>query len=504
MSSFYKTIIAVLQSSKFFVVIMLVFFLQSTYIAFTAAYPMVFDENTHFGVIQLHASQLNPVFTSQPVNAEFAGALTRDPSYLHRYLLSLPYELISKASDSAMMQVISLRVINITLFGLGLVLFRRLLLKTGAHRAIIHSVLFLFILIPVVPLLAGQINYDNMVFPATALLLLLALRIISSVQKRVLPVGAALLYMTVGMLGCLVQFAFLPIFAGSFLWLAWLVFRAIRSRDIKPGHDLRFFWTSHDWMKRTLYIVPFVLACILFFQMYGVNVVKYHNLVPQCHQVLDKESCALNGAWNRNYQARLSNDGSANTNPVLYGAGWAYRMFVSSFYTSSGGASPSAWYLSINPLPIPFYGAIILFIGGALLIVRYNLSLIHQYKHLGFLLFVAIFYCVALWARNYQDFVHLGEKVAINGRYILPVLLPVMLIVALAYYKLLARYRAVLIFLLLGCGLLFSQGGGAITYIVTSQSSWYWQSPAVTNTNKVIQRVVSPFVLLKNPIQSVE
>jgi len=114
-------------------------------------------------------------------------------------------------------------------------------------------------------------------------------------------------------------------------------------------------------------------------------------------------------------------------------------MFVAMFYTSSGGASPSAWYLSINPLPVVFVTALVIFAGGVVLIIRYHRALFHGYKYLGLLLFVSFMYGLALFLRNYQDYVHLGAKVAINGRYLFPIILPLMILVALAYRQMLAE-----------------------------------------------------------------
>ena len=132
-----------LRSPTFFTAIMVLFLIEAVWIALSAAYPMVFDENTQFGIIQLHAQQWSPIFTHQPAHAGFAGALTRDPSYLYHYLLSFPYRLLSAITTSQMVQVVGLRLINVAFFATGLVLFRRLLLKTKVSPAIVNvTILF--------------------------------------------------------------------------------------------------------------------------------------------------------------------------------------------------------------------------------------------------------------------------------------------------------------------------------------------------------------------------
>lgn len=496
-------ILRVLRSPKFFIAILALFAIESIWIAVSAAYPMVFDENTHFGLIQLHAAQLNPVFLHQPPHSEFAGAITRDPSYLYHYLMSFPYRLIVHVTDSQMAQIIFLRFINIAMFGTALVLFRKLLLKTKVSPAIINVALLFFVLTPVVPLLAGQLNYDNLLMPVAAVALLLATSISSQITtKKTLPITKILVLAIVSMLGCLVQFAFLPIFAGIFLWLAWQIWRGTRNGQLKLGLDLKKGWLATSWQKKAAIAAPLLIAAGLFIQMYGVNVVLYHNLTPRCDQVISAQSCALNGPWQRNHEAFVNNTGSVNGNPVLYGASWTYRMFIAMFYTSSGGASPSAWYLSINPLPVIFVTALVVFAVGILLAIRYHRTLFQGYKYLGFLLFVSVFYCASLFLRNYQDYMHLGEKVAINGRYLFPVILPLMILVALAYRRLLADKHHMKIGLLMAVFVLFLQGGGALSYINSSNGSWYWQNTVVRRLNEDAQFVVKPLIVFKTPLAS--
>ena len=69
-----------LAAERCFYLIVILFGVQAVWFAFTARYPMAFDENFHFGLIQLHAQQWLPFFTSQPLHAEQFGAVVRDPS----------------------------------------------------------------------------------------------------------------------------------------------------------------------------------------------------------------------------------------------------------------------------------------------------------------------------------------------------------------------------------------------------------------------------------------
>lgn len=494
-------ILRVLRSERFFKAVLALFVLESVWIALSAAYPMVFDENTHFGVIQIYAQRLNPVFFNQPPDAAWAGPLTTQPSFLYQYLMSFPYRFIVLFTDNQMLQIIFLRFINIGLMVWGLVLFRRLLLKTGAPKALVSGVLLFFVLIPVVPLLAGQINYDNLLVPITGLALLMAVSVNQYLNRyNVLSVGRTLQLLTLCLLGCMVQFAFLPIFAAIFIWLAWRLWHAHKFKPLDFKQMASNAAQGSSWQRKLVVSLPLLIALALFAETYGVNLIVYHNPTPACHQVLTARECSQYGGWQRN-QIALANKQPVDQNPFLYGASWTYRMFLASFYTSSGGASPAAYYLSINPLPVIFVTAIVIFVVGVGLFVGYYRRIVKRYRYINFLLFVCLLYGLALWLRNYADFIHVGEKIAINGRYVFPIALPAMLLIALAYRQALAQRHRLRIGLLVAVLVLFLQGGGALTYITLSDSSWYWQNRTIISMNRAAQRVIKPFIIIKAPVK---
>lgn len=497
-------ILRALRSPQFFAAVLLLFFVESAWVAISAAYPMVFDENVHFGVIKLYAHQWSPFFPAHSGYVEPFGALASDPSILYRYLMSFPYRLVAMLTSDQTMQVIDLRFINIFLFGSSLILFRRLLLKTRVSAAIVHASLLLFVLIPIVPLLAGQINYDNLVLPITALVLLSAVSISEALARRELPVGRIIWLLTWCLLGSLTQFEFLPIFAAAMLWLLWRLVGAVRSESLswlrarlKPG------WRQTPWRRKLVIGLPLIIALGLFAGTYGANLARYHTLLPACDRVLTARQCGGSGGWVR-AQAAVAHRQPVNANPLVFGVSWLYRMFVAMFYTSSGGASSGAYYLSINPLPLIFITALAVFAAGVLLLIRYGHAVFKNYRHFGLLLFICLFYVTALWIHNYADYLSLGQKVAINGRYLLPVTLPFIVVLGLAFRYLLqtrTHLKATLFAVLV---LLFLQGGGALTYITVSNQSWYWQNRGVVGLNNGARAVVRPLILVKTPLPSLK
>jgi hypothetical protein len=72
--------------------------------------------------------------------------------------------------------------------------------------------------------------------------------------------------------------------------------------------------------------------------------------------------------------------------------------------------------------------------------MRYGNQILRHHQPLGLLLFISMSYAVTLWAWNYHDFIHLGAAVALNGRYLFPIMPPILLAVGLAYQSRLRHY----------------------------------------------------------------
>jgi hypothetical protein len=489
-----------LQSKIFFRLIVGWFIIESGWIAISSSYPMAFDEDFHFGIIKLYAKQWSPFFAHQPVGGDSFGALTSDPSYLYHYLMSFPYRLVSLFTHYQPYQIVSLRFIDIMLMACGLVIFKKVLLKTTASQALINSTLLLFTLIPIVPMLAGQINYDDLLIPLTGLAILICLNFREQVVKGRLSIPLLLELFAVCMFTSLVQYEFLPIFAAIAAYVFVSVWRLNRQVKILLNKDNTSLKSWHT-VKRSYrlgYIVMFFVALLLFGGRYGTNLADYKSPVPQCNQVLTVTQCSAYTPWLRNYTDELQKN-SFDINPLKYTGKWVYGMYYHTFYNSSGGASSDAMYVHSNPLPIIAKTAIITFSLG-LLLLMYDIfrgnKILKEHPHIGFLLYISLSYMFFLWLWNYHDYLHLGAAVALNGRYLLPVMLPVLLAIGLAYRERLLKHANLKVGLMVIVSLLFLQGGGVLTFIDVSNSHWYWaQSSLQRNMNSDAQKVIKPLII---------
>jgi len=453
---------------------------------------MAFDEGSHLGIIKIYAHQWSPILAHQPPGPATYGALTTDPSYLYHYLLSFPYRLLDSLLANKMLVIVALRFINIAFFAAGLVFFRNLLLKTKASVAVVHVSLLFFVLTPVVPLLAGQINYDNLLMVLLPLNLLQALRFREQLLKKRLNLALLFYTISLGLLASLVVFVYLPMLTAVATYLLYLVWRHAR----QTHHfwlNLPKAWRTVSKFHKIASVVILVISSGMFVQRYGVAIVRYHNLIPQCGQVLSVEQCSAYGPWARNYNYAQSKQPQTTANPLYFAGGWLYGMYLRSFFAING-PGPVANFDNEPPLPLITLAAITVFVFGIYLFIRYGRRLLRGDPGMVFLLFVGLIYLVALIGRNYHDYVQLGHLVAINGRYLVLIILPILVLMGQAYKMFLPKqWQGALLAVVF---LLFLQGGGFLSFIYDSNNDWYrHDSQTILNINQHAHKLVRPFIL---------
>lgn len=486
-----QRIVAWLGSPRAFAWIIGLLVFQAVWIALSGKYPMAFDEDYHFGLIQAYAQHLSPFWNSQPANLDVFGPVMRDPSYLYQWLLSFPYRLIEAITANQAVQVLLLRMVNIGLFVSGLAAYRKLLLHTGASRAIVHACLLLFVLLPGVPLLAAQINYDNLFMPLVGLVLLLMVRISrESLRTKRLNLRDSLLLLGLCLTGSLVKYAFLPIFLAVVLYLVavWTrVYRHWRQFQLSAAFGMTLMTRPMRW----LLVMLAVVSAGLFFERYGLNVIRYHQPVPDCAQVLSVQRCNSYGPWQRDHFLEAHKSPAADIKPLSFGFEWLYGMWFRTFFAVDGKASN---YETRGPLLVPAVGAAVFAAAGVLAVAVTRLRG-YRRQHgwpLGGLALVTLIYVAALIADGYEAYIRTGHPVAINSRYLLPVLPLILLGFGLAFQQLLYRRHNLKLLLLSLAVISLLWGGGLLTFILRSNDNWYWNNSVVRRLNGSVRRVVGP------------
>jgi hypothetical protein len=488
----YKQTVKLVGSRLFFYCVWIVSILQASWIAISSRYPMAFDEAYHMEVIKLHAKMLSPLFFSQPEGPATYGALVRDPSIVHHYLLSLPLRLAEILGMSEFATVVSLRLINVAMFAVGLLLFRKLLMYTKASSAAINAAVLFFVLIPTVPLLAGQINYDNLQFLLLPLTLIYSVRFLRKLHNNKLDISDLLISLSLAIVGCLNKFTFLPFLTAIVLYYMYVLVRYHQKKKLKLK-IIKRQWFKLSRIRRYSLVTLLAMSTSLFIWFYGVNIVVHRNVVVQCGQVLGDERCMTFSPWARNL-GYAQQGRQVDPNPIKYTIGWVGGMHYRLFFTINGSTGPKLY--SNNTAPVVTATAAVFGLLGLALFLKHARRILKDEPVLSFILFCSSVYVIALWGRNYHDYLQLGRNVAINGRYLQLVLLPVILVFIAGFQRQFVSYPLVKLGILGLSFILFLSGGGITGFIHYSSTDWYWQGNQFVNSaNDGLKRIVAPLFI---------
>lgn len=494
MEKLQQRLTTILASRNFFLLVLLLFVLQSLWIVGSAAYPMAFDEAFHFGVIQLYAGQILPFMAELPPGAEPFSAIHRDVSFLYHYLMSWPFRLISALTGSQVAQVVFLRLINVALFTYSLVLFKKVFHRAGVSEALANLSLLLFTLIPIVPLLAAQINYDNLLMVAVAWLMLLVAGVVKSFQSDQMPVSGLASLAVLSLFAAVVKQAALPIVTVAIVFVLYLVFRKFRRHSRKELADaVKAGWQSVSSGMRLALLILFLLGSVVFIERYGLNLLHYGTLTPKCDQVLNIEQCLEFGPYERGYNYRQQVSPEFSPDLTYHAETWAKGMWYRLFFMINGDLLLDR-YQNFSPLPLPALTAVAIFTIGVAAAVWKHKAVFKKRPLIVFLASTFVFYALVLWLKNFIDYSQTGRPAALNGRYLLPVLPALIAVLGQGMSELFRNRPNLKVVLAVATLLLFLQGGGVISFIVRSHQTWYWPSETVLRVNRAAENALHPLI----------
>lgn len=404
---------------------LLAFSAEAVWLALRSAFPMAFDEGYHFGLIEFFAHRLNPVVVSQPPGSYSLGAIVQNSSFLYHYLMSFPYRLIAHFTSSPETQVICLRLINVALAVAGLLIMRKLLLRLRLSGTLANLVILAFAFTPMFMDLSAQINYDNLLIPAVSLCVYGTLIFLERFEKGRFDTKTFLAVLALCLFSSLIKFAFLPVFLAIVMLVAWKIVRRPPRSGLMDAARKDF--SSLSGRLKLALSLAVIAGGLLFIRFYGVDLVKYHSPAPQCNQILSVQDCEHYYAWNNNYTARRykeTHPPRTHLNILQYDAYWVV-------------VNTSEPFLPLMPLHgavyifTPFIVIVVLLGALAFVCSSVNARKILKDRHTGSLLFISFIYILFLWGRNYHDYLQLGQPVAIDARYLLPVLIFLYAVLAL-------------------------------------------------------------------------
>lgn len=399
-----------------FAVILGIFTVISATTAINADFPLPYDELYHFSIVQFYSDQLSPIVSSQPAELAFAGDITRMGSYLMHYLLSFPLRFIELFSQDVQAQVVVLRLINIGFVISALVLFQKFLFVLTRSKTFANLMIAAFCILPVSSQLAAHINYDNLMILAFAGLLVLTQSVVTKVStgKRASIVSISAL-LSVALLGCLVKFSFLPVAAVVLAFTSVYILRNRAWPDVSIGGSSRL-----KIAVATLVLIVAGVSSGLVIERYGGNVLAYGSLQPDCDQVQPLNVCQQYGPWARNYALEQS----AQQDKGFQGLsveGYAAKVWAPIMVRGLGGVDKDGITPAIPKLVLVVLVAAFAVLGMGLL----GAAMLRRKDPVVAMVVASIMlYSLALLQRNYSEFMSFHEAVAVQGRYLLPFIVP--------------------------------------------------------------------------------
>ncbi len=466
-----------IRSSWFFYGALFFFVISSVWIAAASLYPMAFDEEFHYGLIKIYATSLLPYGIEHTSDMAQFGSATADASYLFHYLMSFPYRLFYAFGAPDMAIIIALRFINIAFVAVALVVFNKALRSANVSSAITHLSLLLVTFIPIFPLLAAHINYDNLLLLVFAWSVLCIVRITNVVRAgKPLPLGQSVQLAVAVLIGMSVKYAFLPLALAMFIWLLWLLALGYKIHKQTISTQLQS-WRTH-WKlqgRRKRYLMSGLVIVSLFFAShYVTNMLSYGSPIPSCERVFSEKECAAYGPWNRNknMEARKSESFAPMSYPAYMTTEWFPGMTQRLMFAVAGKTNDFQTKL---PLPILVYSFVALSVLGVTCMI---IQLVRKKSSwlMAFTMLLAVLYAGILSFQLYGDYVDTANPVAINGRYLIPVL-PLVAAVLIQSISALVGFidrRIVSALAIASIVYLLLAGAGAATYIVLAESHWFW------------------------------
>jgi len=235
--------------------------------------------------------------------------------------------------------------------------------------------------------------------------------------------------------------------------------------------------------------------------------VKYHTPNPQCDVVLSVNACKSYRPWYRNYTLAHSTERTPETAirdesqglklltyPKYLGS-WLNGMLITAFYAVQGDTTAL-------PMPLPWAAGVLGVSAGIILVIYQSRVVIRNNNTLKFLLGVSLLYVGVLFMYNFIDYMHLGESIGVQGRYLIPVLPFLLLLFAESVRSIFKNIRIrtvtghyIKIIGFFALLLMMLQGGGAATYILKSDSTWYWNKSIIIQANQKAQRTLNAFII---------
>ena len=410
-----------LGTKRAWYLVIALFVVQALFLVAVTRFGTPPDETNHIRFIEYYAEHsLDPVFTGQEPTLNL-GDKTREVDYLYHYVMSFVLRILP-GSDQIAFYVI--RVFSVLFGALTLLTLTRVFLRLKVPSRAITVSLLLASNLAMVLMMSSAVNNDTLVWLGMATGLLLLLRLWERVQVMDL-----LWLSTIIVYGGLVKRTLLP------FSLVFGVFGlVVLLRHLKAARqDLR------QWNWRMVLLGLVVLLGIgLFTERVGGNIIQYGHITVKCEEVHGEAACY--NFW-ANIRARdIAKRAPEQVIPLpVFAVRWVNESVTNIFDIQTQGwrheVKPPAW---LSPFAIGLL-AIAGTYGALYESRRFRSDPLSRRRSIVAL--IALFFIAVHFAYNYNEYRHLHVwGLALNGRYIIPGLLPLIGLAAFYWSELLGRH----------------------------------------------------------------
>jgi hypothetical protein len=429
----------VLASRTAFVVVLVAFVLMGFLFAVTIHVPASAapDEVRHIGNILFYAERpwtAGPFVHDAAASTLRLGEVTRFPAYLYYYVMSFPARAALAVGLDQERTVMVLRGIDVLAAGAGLYALRVMFRNAGVPTAIGLLAIVATAFTGRYVWQAATISYDAPSMAAFFLFAAVAVKVARGGGLRTLA-----WLVVAAMLALMLKYSQAPlVLAGAFFailfryrvdgfsWLRHPVRRAVSGFRVRPGRSV------------LLVVIGGVLLALVL-ERFGVNLLVYRALNPDCAEIHSRAACMNFDIFRRNYNATRSHDlaVAAGTlepfHPLAFLWTWATTYFRSLFFFW-GPTLP--WRPNLG---VVAFGATAVL--AAIGIAATQLRRVLRSAATWWLAVVPVAYTLAVLCFNAATTVNLRQEFAFSGRYLLPVLPMIVAVVLLGVAAWLRRLQ---------------------------------------------------------------
>ena len=167
-------------------------------------------------------------------------------------------------------------------------------------------------------------------------------------------------------------------------------------------------------------------------------------------------------------------------------------MWYRLFFAVNGATSNFA---NDPPLPLPSTAAVVLAIVSLLALIKARHYLFRKRPYLTLMLTVCLIYGVTLYVQGYSTYRYTAILENMNGRYLVPILIPLASVIGIALSSVIGKSKAVKSLLVVVVLVFFLDGGGIFTFVFNSDNSWYWDNSTVQKVNSGAKKITKHVVV---------